>query len=199
MHIRVDYYQEKVTREDQAIKSQFEAKMSDADKIARVIFRLEHEKEEWTKELQLIEKAAARFGSFLQQNAILTYNDVTGKCFDVLIEEEEKVAADKQNRDLLDTLKQGKARYVEECRIIEKAIARDPTSVCLDPDSIDSWVRDLFRLKHSGQSLKKAFEKVGKAEEMVYREVPFSRLNPLKQKNPDKGHHNHKASSCSIM
>ena len=186
MHIRVEYYREMVTREDEGVKSQLRANMTDAEKITQAISKEEHEQNELTEELKIIEKAAALFGCFLERNAILPYNDVTGKCFDFLIEQEEQVASRTGNKKLLESLKEGKARYEVECKIILESMKNNSESVSLDPAVIDREVDKLFQLKHSGPSLKRVFDRVGEAKEFSYKEVTFPTPRIIKGRKPVK-------------
>lgn len=75
MHISYEEYEDSKLIEDKDVKKMIDAQASEKDVINVSINNLNKRIEDFKNEQKIINTIAARFGSFLKQNAIMPYND----------------------------------------------------------------------------------------------------------------------------
>uniref|UniRef100_A0AC35GX90 G domain-containing protein n=1 Tax=Panagrolaimus sp. PS1159 TaxID=55785 RepID=A0AC35GX90_9BILA len=159
MHIRFDQIKATIEVEDKNTKTLIQ-KNEDAAKVKeKMIKDCENTIDELKAEQQKIIKTSLRFGSFLQANAILPYNDAFEKYVEQTISEEEKCTEVGGDRSKLDNLKKLLAEYRQEKALLSEA-AKNPVanaSSRIAPDEIDVMKAKLFGLKNTGKTLKNLF------------------------------------------
>uniref|UniRef100_A0A914P788 G domain-containing protein n=1 Tax=Panagrolaimus davidi TaxID=227884 RepID=A0A914P788_9BILA len=159
MHIRFDQIKATIEVEDKNTKTLIQ-KNEDAAKVKeKMIKDCENTIDELKAEQQKIIKTSLRFGSFLQANAILPYNDAFEKYVEQTINEEEKCTEVGGDRSKLDNLKKLLAEYRQEKALLSEA-AKNPVanaSSRIAPDEIDVMKAELFGLKNTGKTLKNLF------------------------------------------
>uniref|UniRef100_A0AC34GNA4 G domain-containing protein n=1 Tax=Panagrolaimus sp. ES5 TaxID=591445 RepID=A0AC34GNA4_9BILA len=160
MHIRFDQHKTTIEVEDKNTKDLI-IKNEDAAKVKeKMIKDCENTISELKAEQQKIIKTSLRFGSFLQANAILPYNDAFEKYVEQTIAEEEKCTEVGGDRSKLDNLKKLLAEYRQEKALLSEA-AKNPTanaSSRITPDEIDVMKAELFGLSHTGKTLMNLFK-----------------------------------------
>lgn len=118
---------------------------------------LEEKIQELKKEKEYIFECASYFGVFLNENALIPYNDSFSDYLDMLIQDEEGKKKDIRDQEKIKKMKKEKETYEEKKRIIEQNIGgniADKSEVI----STDIYERkdQLCSLKHNGESLKRA-------------------------------------------
>lgn len=83
---------------------------------------LEKEIQELKKEKEYIFECASYFGVFLNENALIPYNDSFSDYLDMLIQDEEGKKKDIRDQEKIRKMKKEKETYEEKKRIIEQNI-----------------------------------------------------------------------------
>lgn len=122
-----------------------------------VVAALEETIQELKKEKEYIFECASYFGVFLNENALIPYNDSFSDYLDMLIQDEEGKKKNIRDQKNIKKMKKEKETYEEKKRIIEQNIGgniADKSKVV----STDIYKRkdQLCSLKHNGKSLERA-------------------------------------------
>ena len=141
-------------KEAQQIIMEKEDKKSQKEAL---VAALEETIQELKKEKEYIFECASYFGVFLNENALIPYNDSFSDYLDMLIQDEEGKKKDIRDQEKIRKMKEEKETYEEKKRIIEQNIAgniADKSKVV----STDIYKRkdQLCSLKHNGKSLERA-------------------------------------------
>ena len=163
MHIRFDQIKTSVAVEDINIKNAMKTNSDAAVTKQKMIDDCEAKIKELKAEQQRVIKTSLKFGSFLQANAILPYNDAFEKYVEQTVEEEEKCTKVGGDRSKLDNLKKLLAEYRQEKALLDQA-AQNPVQGVnkkISTDEIDKMKKDLFQLKHTGKTLENLFTATG--------------------------------------
>ena len=141
-------------KEAQQIIMEKEDKKSQKEAL---VAALEETIQELKKEKEYIFECASYFGVFLNENALIPYNDSFSDYLDMLIQDEEGKKKDIRDQKKIKKMKKEKETYEEKKRIIEQNIAgniADKSKVV----STDIYKRkdQLCSLKHNGKSLERA-------------------------------------------
>uniref|UniRef100_A0A914QVJ8 AIG1-type G domain-containing protein n=1 Tax=Panagrolaimus davidi TaxID=227884 RepID=A0A914QVJ8_9BILA len=159
MHYRFDQIKTSVEIEDKNTKDLIQ-KNEGANVIKEQMIKdCENRVAELKEEQQKIIKISLRFGSFLQANAIIPYNDAFEKYVEKTISQEEKCIQFGGDRSKLDNLKKLLAEYRQEKAMLNKAaISSDQDASPISPDEIEFLKEQLFSLNQTGDILKKLFK-----------------------------------------
>ena len=122
------------------------------------ITELERNIEELEKEKKFIFECASHYGVFLDQNAMIPYNDSFSDYLDMLIKEEEMKEKVIRDDKRIAELKESKQAYEQQKEIITKSIqsSSDSDKKELYMDRIFEMKEKLCSLKHNGNTLKEA-------------------------------------------
>ncbi|XP_038059627.1 uncharacterized protein LOC119730696 [Patiria miniata] len=175
----MEFLSEEVQAQINQKKSIREAKKAFKEAIDTKIAELE--KEETT-----IVKTSAKYGSFLKANAIIPYNDAVGDYLDMIIDQERKKAKAIQNPTFLTTMEDMKRQYEHERQILDEAIDEDGGENIHTPEEVMKLQKELFGLKHMGQTLKDLFDGISishSARNMAFKE----KIVPIPQSYKKKG------------
>lgn len=132
--------------------------MEKEDKKSRkkaFITTLQMEIRELMNEREFILKCACHFGVFLNQNALIPYNDSFGDYLDMLIQDEEGKTKDIRDQTKIQAMKKEKETYEEKKRVLETFGNIEGTRKVV-PTDIHRMKDQLCSLKHNGKSLKRA-------------------------------------------
>ena len=173
MHVVYELIQVSKTIEDQNIRAQISNYASDADKKQAAINAITSLVDEYRKEHEIVEKAAAQFGCFLKHNAILAYSDARIEYLDHLLKEERAKAQVSGDESLVNSLLETKQMYLEEFKIIEKSIGDGKNQQVLDPKNVAAVESRLYQLKHFGATLKKVRDAGSQAHQHSYKEITY--------------------------
>jgi hypothetical protein len=142
--------------------------------------------EEWRKEHEQIQEAAAKFGLWMKVNSILPYNDATIAYLDVLIKAEQaKVdAGGIDNRKILADLEEDKRKQQELVAVLTESMKDSGKAQCIGQDEIQRIVRSLYNLKHFGKNLEQLKIDITEAHAGTNRELPhFVKIRPMSRNN----------------
>ena len=159
MHI---LYKEKITYEqiiDEEIKKKIENCKTLKERKKVLLDRLNEEIEEYEMELKIITKICCRFAAFMNQSALVPYNDTFISNIDLHIRDE-------QNPSIKKGLQQTKDEYEKFTGMLENANAENQVQIV----EIPTLLNQLYSLKHSGPDLKSC---VDLAEEALAAENSF--------------------------
>ncbi|XP_038059743.1 uncharacterized protein LOC119730783 [Patiria miniata] len=141
---------------------------------------------ELKKEENTIVKTSAKYGSFLKANALIPYNDAVGDYLDMSIEQERNKSKAIRNDTLLTTMEDMKRQYEYERRILDQAIDEDGGENIHTPEEVMKLQKELFGLKHMGQTLKDLFDGISISHSA--RNIAFQETTaPIPQKYKKKG------------
>ncbi|XP_038059602.1 uncharacterized protein LOC119730679 [Patiria miniata] len=141
---------------------------------------------ELKEEEKIIMKTSAKYGSFLKANALIPYNDAVGDYLDMSIEHERNKPKAIRNDTLLTTMEDMKRQYEYERRILDQAIDEDGGENIHTPEEVMKLQKELFGLKHMGQTLKDLFDGISISHSA--RNVAFKETTaPIPQKYKNKG------------
>ena len=123
-----------------------------------IYHRVERNIEELEKEKKFIFECASHYGVFLDQNAMIPYNDSFSDYLDMLIKEEEMKEKVIRDDKRIAELKESKQAYEQQKEIITKSIqsSSDSDKKELYMDRIFEMKEKLCSLKHNGNTLKEA-------------------------------------------
>lgn len=127
---------------------------------------LKKKAKELEQEREYIFDCASHFGVFLNENALIPYNDSFSDYLDMLIQDEEGKKKGIRNEEKIKKMKEEKETYEEKKRVIERNIAKgvgDQAKVV--SKDIHKMKDKLCSLKHNGKSLKRA---LGTVWHMLY-------------------------------
>ena len=122
MHIRFKQVKTSASVEDPNIRNAIETNEDARITKQKIIDSCEKIVEEYKHEQKIIMEASIRFAVFLNQNAIMTYNDVFEKYVEKSIEEEEKCFKAGGDRSKLDSLKRCLNEYRQGKKLKNKNI-----------------------------------------------------------------------------
>ena len=140
---------------------------------------------EWRKEHEQIQEAAAKFGLWMKKNSILPWNDATLAYLDILIEAEEaKVdAGGTNNKKVLAALQEDKNKHIELVAVLTESMKDSGVAQPIDQSGIQRMVQSLYNLKHFGKNLEELKIDITKAHEMTNRELPHRVKNKYMSRN----------------
>uniref|UniRef100_A0AC35GTP7 G domain-containing protein n=1 Tax=Panagrolaimus sp. PS1159 TaxID=55785 RepID=A0AC35GTP7_9BILA len=160
MHIRFDQIKDSKEVEDENTKDLIKMNVDASLVKQKMIDDTQATVDELKAEQQKIIQISLRFGSFLQANAILPYNDAFEKYVEQTISEEEKCTEVGGDRSKLDNLKKLLAEYRQEKTLLSEA-AKNPTANgnnIITPNEIENMKTELFGLNHTGKTLEDLFK-----------------------------------------
>ena len=132
---------------------------------------------EYKWEQKEVLRISAKYGSFLKNVAIIPYNDALGDYLDMVIDQENQKDKAIRDANLLASLMTSRKSYDEEKRILEDAMGIAAGDQVTTPDEIKLLQKELFQLKHFGNSLKNIFLQIEnnkkKMAQHSYEEVPI--------------------------
>ena len=160
LHFNVRYTT--TAKEKTFMSDEVQKKMNEQADVKRkkesLIRELEKQIKENEEERKFIYECASHFGAFLEQNAMIPYNDSFSDYLDMLIKEEE--AKEKMIRDDIGIkqLKDDKIAYEEMKKTIIKQISSPAHSdgMVIQIDMLYKMKDQLCSLKHNGKALKQA-------------------------------------------
>ena len=118
-----------------------------------------------TQEKENIIKTMAKFGYFLKQNSVMTYNDATMAYFNLMIKEEKDKMQINGDSSKVERLLELKQRYDEELKIIQKAVDDNDEETIVeygDLDDQEAAMYDLFDMELFGKNLRQLFDDIDK-------------------------------------
>ena len=125
---------------------------------------------EYKWEQKEVLRISAKYGSFLKNVAIIPYNDALGDYLDMVIDQENQKDKAIRDANLLASLMTSRKSYDDAMGIA----AGDQVTT---PDEIKLLQKELFQLKHFGNSLKNIFLQIEnnkkKMAQHSYEEVPI--------------------------
>lgn len=176
----------RVQIKDKEIERRLEQNSSDVALRQETISDLQQYQEEYQHEHNKLQKATARFVTYLKENALLPINDATEDYYNQLIQNEEnkiqlgkerKYSVDK-NKKKLKSLQHDRRKYLELIDTI-KNNTYTPRSLgeeLLTKEGISEQIIELYNLKHFGSSLKNLKDVITSSERDAHREeLPFPR------------------------
>ncbi|XP_038059651.1 uncharacterized protein LOC119730712 [Patiria miniata] len=198
-HMLISYDIEVYAKEflSEGVQSQINQKKSAKETKEAIKEAIETKNAELMEEEEIIMKTSAKYGSFLKANALILYNDAVGDCLDMSIKEEGDKPKEKRNDTLLTTMKEMKAQYEQERRILDKAIKEGGGENIHTPEEVMKLQEELFDLKHMGQTLKDLFDGISiahSARNMAFKET----IVPTPQNCKKKGEKNWKLPSLMV-
>uniref|UniRef100_A0AC35G8Y5 Uncharacterized protein n=1 Tax=Panagrolaimus sp. PS1159 TaxID=55785 RepID=A0AC35G8Y5_9BILA len=160
MHIRFDQIKSTLEVEDKNAVDMIEKNKSASSIKKQMLKDCEQQITSLKAEQQKIIQTSLRFGSFLQANAILPYNDAFEKYVEQSIREEENCIKVGGDPSKLKNLKKCLAEYKQEKCLISKAAKKKGANdgKAIDPAEIDACKAELFNLPHTGQTLRALFQ-----------------------------------------
>jgi hypothetical protein len=183
-HLHILYELESVTVQvkDTEIERQLQANADDVT-LRQTGVREIQLIEEFKREHQEIQEAAARLGLFLKRYSMVPINDITLEYIKMLIQREEaKIQAGQEanvlvdgNKRRLKALEGDKKAHIELFETLSKNM-EDPKNdkdKVLDEQGVADLVGKLYNLKHFGKNLKGVKNTISSAHQATYRERPF--------------------------
>ena len=113
---------------------------------------------ELKEEERLLMRASAKFGSFLNANAIIPYNDAVIDYLDMRIEHEKMKPKDIKNNTLLSRMVDTTRAYERQRQILDMAIRTGAGENIHTPDQVAQLQRELLQLKDYGPTVKSLFD-----------------------------------------
>ncbi|KAH8650654.1 hypothetical protein BGZ60DRAFT_509014 [Tricladium varicosporioides] len=124
-------------------------------------------------ELKKIGDAAAQFSIFLKRNAIMPYNDATLDYLERLMDDERGKVAVGGSRDKLESLTRYRRQYEQQIQILDEYIKKGEHHMLLNQAGVEILLRDLYDLRHYGQTLREMGQVIHSSETVVHREKPY--------------------------
>ena len=183
MHITYQYNQVSKKVENQDVRNMIRTNASTRDIKARAIQDLQNLIGELKDEHAQIEKIAAKFGVFLQQNSITSYNHARAEYLTFHINEQKKLTPEFRDEKLIAQLELSLKTYNEEVNTLIKAMQSGDESQVLDISTIESSIKQLYGLKHSGPIIKNVGRSAIKASTRTRREVSHRIKSSKNKKN----------------
>jgi len=186
LHILYEIEKFKTRMKDLTVEQQIKDHASDVALKQAAIENREKLMEEWNKEHEQIQEAAAKFGLWMKANSILPYNDATIAYLDVLIKAEQaKVdAGGIDNRKVLADLEEDKRKHQELVTVLTESMKDSEKIKRIDQDEIQRIVRSLYNLKHFGKNLEQLKIDITEAHAGTNRELPhFVRIRHSSRSN----------------
>jgi hypothetical protein len=125
-------------------------------------------------EQKLITEKAARFGSFLKHNAILTHNEAVKEYLKLAIHEADRIAKETRDFRQVEGLQASLKQYEEQKEIIEYCIANGTETI--EAVDIKRDYKELFQLKNMGPNLKALFEAEESGQQNQVGGMPLGKL-----------------------
>ncbi|XP_063960602.1 uncharacterized protein LOC129267962 [Lytechinus pictus] len=116
--------------------------------------------EELKAEQKIILATGAKFGSYLEANALITYNDAVEEYLEMCIKQEKAKPVTLRKEGVLENMSKMKAEYKKQREIFDNAIAGGANENIKTPEQVKELQEELFKLKHFGGTLKKLFEEI---------------------------------------
>ena len=182
-HMHITYQLNRVPKkiENPAIRDMIRKNASTCEIKKEMVRTLHNLIVELKNEHTKIEKIAARFGVFLQQNSITSYNHARAEYLTFHINEQKKLAPELRDKHLIRELECSLRTYQEEVVTLTKAMYSGDNSQKLDVSIIDSSIQELYDLKHSGRIIKNVGKAAITVSQRSHREVSH-RLKSKKSK-----------------
>uniref|UniRef100_A0A914QB10 G domain-containing protein n=1 Tax=Panagrolaimus davidi TaxID=227884 RepID=A0A914QB10_9BILA len=158
MHIRFDQFKTTIEVEDKITKTQIKSNQDASVLKNQMIENHENSIKELKAEQKKIMESSLRFGKFLDDNAILPYNDAFEEYVGKTISEEKNCVAAGGDRSKLDNMQKFLAEYRAQKMILKKAKKEPGVSGTITPDEIAVIKTELYDLPRYGQLLKDLFE-----------------------------------------
>jgi hypothetical protein len=129
--------------------------------------------DEYEKEHDQIQQAAAKFVLWMKNNSIIPYNDATLEYLDMLIEDERaKVnAGGTGNQPILRTLQRERARHLELVAVFAREMKSVGKSEPVDQAGVKRLVEQLYNLKHFGKNLEHLKTSIAEIQQATNREL----------------------------
>ncbi len=160
LHMHITYTAELKEKEflSKEVQEKIDTKSSLKAKKEAFIAELETRKKELEEENEIIYESASIFGVFLNENALIPYNDSFSEYLDMLIKEEEAKEDVIIDRKRIEQLKKDKKAYEERKNVIMKNIEsgiKDKNEV-IPLEKVEEMRKKLCSLKHNGKTLNEA-------------------------------------------
>lgn len=176
----------RVQIKDKEVEHRLKQNMSDVALRKQVICDIQQYQEEYQHERNQLQRATARFVTYLKENAILPINDATEDYYNQLIRgEENKIQLGKErkynvdkNKKKLKSLQHDRRKYLELIDTIKNSThtPRGSGEELLTREDISEQISELYNLKHFGSSLKNLKEVITSSKRDAHREdLPFRR------------------------
>nr|XP_054761542.1 uncharacterized protein LOC129267961 [Lytechinus pictus] len=161
-HMHVTYHIMITEREFLSMQSQYQINTIQDTKSKKEAFIKEINKkvEELKAEQEIIMATAAKFGSFLKANALITHNDAVDEYLDMCIKQEKAKPVTLQKEGVLENMSKMKAEYNKQREIIDNAITGGASENLKTAQEVQELQEVLFRLEHFGGTLRKFFEEI---------------------------------------
>ncbi|XP_078349242.1 uncharacterized protein LOC144634224 [Oculina patagonica] len=189
LHMHITYTAELKEKEflSKEVQEKIDTKSSLKAKKEAFIAELETRKKELEEENEIIYESASIFGVFLNENALIPYNDSFSEYLDMLIKEEEAKEDVIIDRKRIEQLKKDKKAYEERKNVIMKNIEsgiKDKNEV-IPLEKVEEMRKKLCSLKHNGKTLNEALDAVVFARKATYKvkrtQVVIAKASTLKK------------------
>nr|XP_054753970.1 uncharacterized protein LOC129259735 [Lytechinus pictus] len=187
MHITYDltvkpekFLSPKIQSEINKIRDKKEKKKEYVNQINKKVAELEEEQ-------KIIMKTGAKFGSFLNANALIPYNDAVGDYLDMCIKQERAKPAETRNENVLETMRNMKSEYTQQREILDNAIGEGASENIKTPEQVKVLQEELFKLKHFGAILKTLFREISFDNSASHMQFQEKMVPPLKAAGRRKG------------
>jgi hypothetical protein len=148
--------------ENVAIPQQLEADASDIARLQTALQKNAVTIQEYERELDTIQRAAAEFSIFLEKNSITPYDDATVAYLEFQIKvEQHKVHVGEQNKmqvqmnkARLEALQEQLAKHQEWVKVLTRYTNMKSSAADISEAAIESIVQELYSLKHFGKMFK---------------------------------------------
>nr|XP_054761543.1 uncharacterized protein LOC129267962 [Lytechinus pictus] len=126
-------------------------------------------------EQKIILATGAKFGSFLEANALITHNDAVEEYLEMCIKQEKAKPVALRKEGVLENITTMKAEYKKQREILDNAIAGGANDIIKTPEQVKELQEELFKLKHFGGTLKKLFEDISILH--TAKDIPFKAVH----------------------
>jgi hypothetical protein len=201
MHYRYELEERKARVKDTEVERLLKANTDDIAVRQAAIRKFQDLQQEYKHEHDQLLTAAVRFVMYLDKHVIMPINDATERYYKQLIKNEEKKIQSAKQRRLnvdvnikkLDRLKDDLEAHVQLTKAIKREV-RDhgrSSDEPLDKNSVQKLIRDLYNLKHFGNSLKNMKIDIVSSHDVVPRERSHRRAKSRERKASDGGETRH--------
>ncbi|XP_074036372.1 uncharacterized protein [Leptinotarsa decemlineata] len=170
IHMHV-YYLIKAKEEEETDKRNSSSSEEVVENMKQILKIINEKKDELEKELQFIITTCSKFSFFLQNNSISSFNDSLKEYIEYLINREKALGkiCDQQTINCLE-------KFLKEYEDIKSTLENvhrlnkkiDISELSITPKDISEFIQKLYKLKHSGKTLKQLYNCQKKARNHEY-------------------------------
>ncbi|PAV61553.1 hypothetical protein WR25_17439 [Diploscapter pachys] len=188
LHMHTTYTQEKIETliEDSEIQKKLSSTNSYKEAREAIVKACKNRINIYKAEQSAIDEACAKFAAFLNEHAIIAYNDAVEEYLKFNIREAEQVAGNtgsKESSQKVERLQQQLRQYIEKKGILSSQLANG-TAQLIGASDIQEIQKELEKLEMTGSNIKLLLEATmnGKEVNLVHQELYFNKASYQKRR-----------------